>query len=576
MTQSTDTAAAHVSRVTLGPFPPAAPSDPHAPHVERAHVDVDASATQGPLTRIWESIGYDENNWTYTPTGKRLLRTFAELSGGGYYVRPHYVFCSGSGFGIPHWGSGNVYHEDAEGRPYYDFSIVDQVYDAIVGAGHHVLVELGFTPRDLLPPEAAELTVVPSPTVYTAYEAGAWGYPPRDYDKWAGLVAAHARHCLERYGEAEVSTWLWELWNEPDIYYWRGTPQQYYELYTVTARAIREVIPRALVGGPAVTSGGLEFLKGFLDYTSRRDEPLDFISYHTKGCRFTTREYRPADSPPTERLSPMSTKMLYDIREFNRAIAEHERYRDLPAIVDECDAAVPAHFGRYDNRNYEFQNTEYYPVFQVKLMKKILDLNARETVKVRLATSWSFYFEGERYFEGTRAFLTAGGVEKPLLNAYRMLSLLGDERLSATSDAAWSVDELDHTDGSSMREEVDVLASRSQDGTVAALVWRHTDDQYQTSERETPVRVTIRNLAHSTVHVRHYRIDAEHSNSHTRWKSLGSPQDPTPEELAHIKAGQGLEELEPARTIETDSGRVVLDISLPLPAASLLILKPAR
>jgi len=141
--------------------------------VERAHVDVDASATQGPLTRIWESIGYDEINWTYTPTGKRLLRTFAELSGGGYYIRPHYVFCSGSGFGIPHWGSGNVYHEDAEGRPYYDFSIVDQVYDAIVGAGHHVLVELGFTPRDLLPPEAAELTVVPSPTVYTAYEAGA-------------------------------------------------------------------------------------------------------------------------------------------------------------------------------------------------------------------------------------------------------------------------------------------------------------------------------------------------------------------------------------------------------------------
>ena len=129
--------------------------------------------------------------------------------------------------------------------------------------------------------------------------------------------------------------------------------------------------------------------------------------------------------------------MLFDIRSFNRVIAEFEQYRDLPAIVDECDAAVPAHFGRYDNANFEFQNTEYYPVFQVKLMKKILDLNATETVSVAQATSWSFYFEGERYFEGTRSFLTAGGIEKPFLNGYRMLSTLGANRVAATSSAAW-------------------------------------------------------------------------------------------------------------------------------------------
>ena len=84
---------------------------------DRAHVDVDAPAGLGPLTRVWESFGYDEINWTYTPTGKRLLQTFADFSGASYHVRPHYVFCSGSGFGIPHWGNGNVYHEDAEGNP---------------------------------------------------------------------------------------------------------------------------------------------------------------------------------------------------------------------------------------------------------------------------------------------------------------------------------------------------------------------------------------------------------------------------------------------------------------------------
>jgi len=571
---STDVEAVHVSRTILGPFPPAAPSNPDAPHVREAHVRVEASDDQGPITRVWQSIGYDEINWTYTPTGKRLLATFAKFSGSSYYVRPHYVFCSGSGFGIPHWGSGNVYHEDENGDPYYDFTIVDQAYDAIISAGHHVLVELGFTPRDLLPPQAKELKVVPSPTAYTSYEAGAWGYPPRDYDRWAGLIEAHTRHCLERYGGEEVSTWLWELWNEPDIFYWRGSLDQFNELYTVTAQAVRSVLPNAKVGGPTVTSGGLDFLKGFLGYTSTRDEPLDFISYHTKGCRFPTREYGPIGGPPTERLSPSSTKMLFDLRTFNRTIAEYEQYQNVPAIVDECDAAVPAHFGRYDNPNYEFQNTEYYPVFQVKLMKKMLDLNAAETVKVEQATSWSFYFEGERYFEGTRSFLTAGGIEKPFLNAYRMMSRLGNRRIGVTSDSSWSISELDATDGSSMREEVDALATRGDDGSVAVLVWRHTDDQYQTDTAETFVNVAVSGLGEGTYTLNHYRIDMNHSNSYTIWKSLGSPQDPTETELAEIKRRQRLEELEPATTMQSTSGELSVDTSLPLPAASLLMFTP--
>ncbi len=162
-----------------------------------------------------------------------------------------------------------------------------------------MLVELGFTPRGLLPPEAAEHPFDASPTTYTAYEAGTWAYPPRDYDRWAGLVEAHARHCLERYGEEEVSNWLWELWNEPDIFYWRGTPEQFHELYTVTAAGHPRGSSRTRkVGGPTVTSGGLEFLKGFLAYTSTHDEPLDFISYHTKGSRFPTWRVRPDRSPP--------------------------------------------------------------------------------------------------------------------------------------------------------------------------------------------------------------------------------------------------------------------------------------
>ncbi|MFC7404171.1 GH39 family glycosyl hydrolase [Georgenia alba] len=556
-------------------FPRSAPSNPDAPHVRRAEIRVNAGKDRGPLARIWESIGYDEFNWTYTRTGRDLLGTFGELTTHGFHVRPHYVFCSGTGFAIPHWGNGNVYHEDASGRAAYDFTLVDRAYDAIVEAGHHVLVELAFTPRDLLPDQAAELEVVPSPTVYSGYEAGAWAYPPRDYGRWGDLVAAHALHCLERYGAEEVRTWLWELWNEPDIFYWRGTPEEFYELYSVTARAVRGVIPDAKVGGPAVTGAGVEFLRGFLRHTREREDPIDFVSFHTKGSAFTPwRVYGPTGGPAPEKQNPSATKMLFEVRRMLRVIAEFEEYRDLPAIVDECDAGVPAHYSVYDNANFQFQNTEYFPVFQVKLMKKLLDLNDREDVQVEHATSWSFYFEGERYFEGTRAFLTAGGIEKPLLNAYRALARLGERRLDAASDVAYDVADLDDARGRSMPEEIDVLAGGTPSGQVGVLVWRHTDDQYQRDDVEAEAVVHVVGLTGGEYRLSHWRIDAAHSNAHTVWTDLGSPQLPTDEDLVAIRARQGLEELEPPRAVHATGGALDLTVSLPLPAVSLLVLEP--
>ncbi|NUQ90172.1 MAG: glycoside hydrolase, partial [Glycomyces artemisiae] len=377
--------------------PSATRSDPNPRHVRDAEVRIDAAAPGGDLAPIWASMGYDEINYTYRPDGKKLLNSIGAFSPQPFHVRPHYMFCSGSGWGQPHWGNGNVYHEDADGNPFYDFTLLDETYDAITGAGHHVLVELGFTPKDLVP-EKAVFPVLSSPTVYSAYEQGLWSFPPKDYGKWAGLCAATAAHVLERYGAEEVSTWVWELWNEPDIFYWRGTPQQYYDLYTVTVEAIRGVLPDARVGGPSVTGGddGVEFLRGFLKHCKATGTPLDYVSFHTKGSAFTPwRTYGPIGAPAPVQESPSAVKMLFD------------------------------------NPNFRFQNTEYFPVFQAKLMKKLLDLSAAHSDNIEQATTWSFYFEGERYFEGTRSWTTQGGIEKPLMNAYRLFAKLGQRRLPA-------------------------------------------------------------------------------------------------------------------------------------------------
>ncbi|MFI7066682.1 glycoside hydrolase [Kribbella sp. NPDC050124] len=554
---------------------PYAPSDPSATPLRTARVTVDAASDAGVLDRPWASLGYDEINWTYTPQGRRTLQTIGRFAETPYHVRPHNIFNSGTGLGLPHWGSGNVYHEDADGKPYYDFTIADLTYDAIVGAGHHPLVELAFTPLALVPESAkAEFPFENSPSQYSAYEAGWWSYPPKDYARWGGLVAALVEHCLERYGADEVKHWLWELWNEPDISYWRGTPQQFHDLYDVTVKAIRDVYPEARVGGPAVTGGdrGAVFLHGFLQACADRDLPVDFVSFHTKGSHFTPwRTYGPIGAPAPEQQSPSTPKMLREIDRALRVIEQFPQYVDAPVIVDECDASVPAHWGIYDNANFAYRNNEYYPVFQAKLMKKVLDLNAQHAAKVREATTWSFSMEGERYFEGTRSFVTASGIEKPLMNAYRAFAHLGDRRLAATSDQSADVSDISAL-GNGLPEEVDVVASRSSsDGSVAILVWRHTDDQYADGKSSTRVDLEVSGLETGAWTAQHYRIDHSHSNSHTVWQDLGAPQDPTPDELAKITSRQGLERFTDDSVVQVD-GVLGLHLELPLPSLSLVIL----
>ena len=553
-----------------------------APHIVDAMVRVDAGAPLGPIRRIWTSFGYDEINWTSTPTGKRHLKTIAAFAEQPYFVRSHYIFNSGIGWSLPHWGAGNVYHEDAAGRPFYDFSIADQVYDAVVQAGHRPLVELAFTPRALVP-EGAEKSFPyePSPTQWSPYEAGLWAMPPKDYDRWGGLVRALVEHCVARYGAAHVRGWLWELWNEPDIFYWRGTPEQFYALYDVTAAAVKAALPAAAVGGPTTTGDlgpgrrGHEFLRSFLAHVARSGAPLDFVSFHTKGARFTPwRVYGPLGGPAPTRQSPSSLKMLREVRAALDAVSAHQKFRDLPCVVDECDASVPAHWGIYDNANFAYRNTEYFPVFQCKLMKKLLDLDTHGGARVHQATTWSFYFEGERYFEGTRSLFTAGRIEKPVLNAYRMLSRLGDTRLAVESNRAWSLDRLDDNEVG-MAEEVDALATGGPDG-VSVLVWRHADDQYATDARDTVVTLRLERLPFSgSARVSHWRIDAAHSNSHTAWQALGRPQELSEGELRAIEQRQGLEELEPDQTVAARDGGLTFPITLPLPSVSLLVIRQA-
>ena len=221
-----------------------------------------------------------------------------------------------------------------------------------------------------------------------------------------------------------------ELWNEPDISYWRGTPEEFYALYDVTAAAVKAALPDAAVGGPA-TTGDLGPGRGAMSSSEASSPtargpaaPLDFVAFHTKGARFVPwRVYGPLGGPAPDAAVPSSLKMLREVRAALDAVAAHPKI-PRPAVhrrrVRRLGAGA---LGRLRQRELRLpQHRAYFPVFQCKLMKKLLTRATGAGRHVDQATTWSFYFEGERFFEGTRSLFTAQGVEKPVLNAYRMLA----------------------------------------------------------------------------------------------------------------------------------------------------------
>ena len=188
----------------------------------------------GTMAPVWNFFGYDEPNYTYAPNGKKLLGEVAALSPAPVYVRVHNLFTSGDGSASLKWGSTNVYTEDASGKPVYDWTILDRIFDTFHATGIKPLVELGFMPEALSTHPEPYRHNFPQNSVSTIYTG--WAYPPKDYRKWSELVVQFVRHLRERYGDAEVQTWLWEVWNEPDIGYWQGTPEEYFKLYDFSVR----------------------------------------------------------------------------------------------------------------------------------------------------------------------------------------------------------------------------------------------------------------------------------------------------------------------------------------------------
>ena len=394
-----------------------------------------------------------------------------------------------------------VYSEDKNGKPQYNFMYVDVLFDFLHSIGMKPFVELGFMPSRL---------ASGSKTIF-------WWRgnvtPPKDYEKWAGLVRSLVEHCTERYGADEVKTWYFEVWNEPNLGgFWAGTQQDYFKLYSYSARAIKSVNLSYRVGGPATAGAAWE--PELIAYCKSNNVPLDFISTHSYGVRqgFLD-EFGNTGTVLDKNPMSLSGDVLQSRKEIGQSAMPHLElhYTEWSASYTPAD---PIH-DSYHEAAYVLQK-----------LKQVG--NAANSMSYWVFTD-IFEEPGPRFtpFHGGFGMLTIQGINKPVFYAYQFLNQLGNIELANSDPSSW--------------------VCKDSSGNMQALVWDFTNTEpdsvnnQQYYIRDLPARskgrlkVSIDNVPAGQYALEVYRTGYRSNDAYSTYLSLGKPAQLNKQEVEQIK-----------------------------------------
>ena len=473
--------------------------------VREETIVLDGAAPSTPFPHIWENtFGSGRAVLTLRDSYRhdlRMVRDITDLQN----VRFHAIFHDENG----------VYDEDAAGKPVYNFSYVDQIYDGLLENGVRPFVELSFMPRKLavnLAPHAFWYKQLPS--------------PPKDPAKWVALIEAFTRHLEERYGKTEVEQWYFEVWNEPNIDFWNGNPQQatYFELYDETARAVKRVDAEIRIGGPATAQAA--WVDQFIAHCTKNRVPFDFVSTHVYGNE-DSKDVFGKKLPITRRdMVARSARKVFDQVKASAAPA-------TPIIWSEYNAT-------YMNQPQ---------VTDSAFMGPWLANNIRECDGLaNIMSYWdiSDVFEEQGVvkvpYYGGYGLVAERGIPKAAFRVFELLHRLGDQRASSPSENA--------------------LVTRRPDGSFVIALWNYAEPGEQGSPRS--FHLSVKNAAIRSFRMQ--RVAPGNGSSLEAWTAMGSPASPTlPQIAALIKAS----ELAPAEKIASSG-------SVTLPPQTLAVLESDR
>lgn len=296
-------------------------------------------------------------------------------------------------------------------------------------------------------------------------------------------------------------------------------------------------------------------LRGTNYANGKKGTPLDFVSFHAKGR-------------PKYVEGHVQMGMNYQLRDIDRGfqiVASYPELNGIPVVIGECD---PEGCAACQGEHLGYRNGTMYSSYTAASFARIMDLAEKHQVNLEGALTWAFEFEDQPYFAGFRSLAT-GGIDKPVLNVFRMYSRMNGQRLPVKSSSAI---ELDTMLREGVRESPDVSALATLDGNkVSVMLWHYHDEDIPGPEAD--VRLTLSGLPirAGTSQIRHFRVDQQYSNAFTLWKKMGSPQQPTARQYAQLEKAGHLTEIDPGRSCRVENNGVLLQLDMPRQAVSLLV-----
>ncbi len=536
---------------------------------QTASITVNLKQETGDMSPIWAWFGHDEPNYTYMKDGRKLLTELAALSPGPVHLRVHNLLTTGDGTAALKWGSTNAYTEDANGKPVYDWHLIDSIFDTYIKRGIKPYAQIGFMPQALSThPEPYRHYWKPGDDYNDIYTG--WAYPPKDYNKWEELIYQWVKHEVARYGQKEVESWYWEIWNEPNINYWKGTMPEFFKMYDYAAHGLKRALPTAKIGGPEIAGGssksGMKFLRAFIEHciadtnyaTGKIGTPLEVLSFHAKG-------------QPTlvnGRVRMNMAPQLRDIMESFKIIASYPQTKNIPVVIGESDPEGCAACGMATNPQNAYRNGTMYSSYTAASFARKYELADSLGVNFMGAVSWSFEFENQPWFYGFRDLAT-NGVDKPVLNVFRMFGMMKGKRVKVIANEMHPLQTV--IDSGLRGKGTDIGALAAKDKKEATImIWNYHDDDIQNEGK--PVNITINDIPATVASIIQYRIDNKHSNSYEVWKKMGSPQKPTEAQIKQLEQAGQLQTIGKPLKLSVKAGRLNTVIDLPRQGVALLVI----
>lgn len=385
------------------------------------------------------------------------------------------------------------------GKDHFNFLYVDQIYDFMLDHGVRPFVELSFMPE----------VFASSANRIFAYKGNT--SPPRNPQDWYSMVRAFTDHCAKRYGAAEVSNWKFEVWNEPNIDFWAGTQDQYFELYRQSVLAVRSVDKRFQVGGPATAQ--LDWIPAMIQYCTRKDLPIDFASTHVY----------PSD--PQKHI--FGKDNLYTLEQ---VIPEGIKHVQLQ-IAASSKPTLPLWITEWSSQNPAFiADTIYQCIGHVEALAYWTFSNVFEELGVPTGV-----------FNNTFGLLDQWGIARPSLHMFAFLHKLGEKRLQAFGPPNSSI-----------------LATQRADGSYAVLLWNLIPEKeksavangdpinsgggvHKPEGSDKSFHLHLMGLS-GQKQVRVSEINSQVGTAIPKWHAMGSPAYPSANQIVQLRTAAELPE----------------------------------